>query len=119
MQCVLFSSKDWFSEEVITIELVVCEGASDGFFSSGESTSDRLNCISIYCRLISTADKLFEQGQELEVRGDQEKSYVMFIKYMNLVSIVRKLPEVRRDDSFFSKLLNPKKVRFLFLLYLV
>ena len=64
----------------------------------------------LYFRLINTADKLFDQALDLKIKGDEEKSYLSFMKYMNLVSCIRKLPDYRKEKDYFNKLLSPKRV---------
>lgn len=47
---------------------------------------------------------------ELQEKGDAEMSYISFMKYMNLVSIIRKTPDYRKDEKYFNTLLGPKNV---------
>lgn len=43
-------------------------------------------------------------------KGDSEASYVNFMKYLNLVSLIRKTPDYRKDEKFFNQLLGTKNV---------
>ena len=47
---------------------------------------------------------------DLKEKGDAEMSYVSFMKFMNLVSIIRKTTEYRSDEKFFNTLLGTKNV---------
>jgi ubiquitin carboxyl-terminal hydrolase 8 len=61
--------------------------------------------------LITTANKLFEQAVKLRDQGDAELSYVSFMKYLNLVSSIRKTADYRRDEKFYNNLLGTKNVQ--------
>jgi len=54
--------------------------------------------------------KLFTQATEFFERGDSEASYVNFMKYLNLVSVIRKTPDYRKDEKYFNQLLGTKNV---------
>lgn len=61
--------------------------------------------------LIMTANKLFEQAVKLREKGDAELSYVSFMKYLNLVSSIRKTTDYRKDEKFYNNLLGTKNVQ--------
>lgn len=43
-------------------------------------------------------------------KGDSEASYVNFMKYLNLVSLIRKTPDYRKDEKYFNQMLGTKNV---------
>lgn len=55
--------------------------------------------------LIKTAPKLLENAERSLLEGDQEKSYVLFMKYLQLVQIIRNTKEYSADRKFFDAML--------------
>lgn len=61
-------------------------------------------------RLILSAEKLLKKASDCQARGDAEASYVFYMKYLNIVSIMKKLPDFKKDEKFYTQLLGPKNV---------
>ena len=55
--------------------------------------------------LIKTAPKLLENAERALLEGDQEKSYVLFMKYLQLVQVIRKTKEYSADKRYFDAML--------------
>ena len=55
--------------------------------------------------LIKTAPKLLENAERSFLEGDQEKSYVLFMKYLQLVQVIRNTKEYTADKTFFDAML--------------
>ena len=60
---------------------------------------------------MGTAVKLYNQAVELRDKGDAELSYVSFMKYLNLVSTIRKSFDYKKDEKYFNNLLGMKNVK--------
>lgn len=59
-------------------------------------------------RLCKTAQKLFENAEENRAKGDEEYSYVYYMKYLRVISYISKDKEYLKDKSYFSNMLGPK-----------
>ena len=55
--------------------------------------------------LIKTAPKLLENAERALLEGDEEKSYVLFMKYLQLVQVIRSSKEYSADKRFFDAML--------------
>ena len=55
--------------------------------------------------LIKTAPKLLENAERAHLDGDQEKSYVLFMKYLKLIQVIRGSKEYAADKRFFDAML--------------
>ncbi|XP_037076197.1 ubiquitin carboxyl-terminal hydrolase 8-like [Pollicipes pollicipes] len=55
------------------------------------------------------ADTLFIAAGEAMRSGDEERAYVLYMKYMEMLKIVRRKPEYKKDEKFFDSLIGLKK----------
>ncbi|XP_006814000.1 ubiquitin carboxyl-terminal hydrolase 8-like [Saccoglossus kowalevskii] len=56
-----------------------------------------------YC---SSASKVFSAAEQQFKLGDEEKSYVLYMKYFNIVKQIHKTKEYKADKKFFTSLLG-------------
>lgn len=64
-----------------------------------------------YClcfRLCKTAQKLFESAEEAREKGDEEYSYIYYMKYLRVVAFITKDKEYQKDKTYFSSMLGTK-----------
>ena len=61
-------------------------------------------------RLCNTADKLLNEAAKYRRTGDEELSYVYYMKYLTIVTMVQGLEEYKKEKAFFNQLLGPQKV---------
>ena len=61
-------------------------------------------------RLCKSADKLFNEAEKHSVSGDEELSYVTYMKYLTVVTMVQGLEEYKKEKAFFNDLLGPQRV---------
>lgn len=61
-------------------------------------------------RLCSSADKLFSAATKYMSTGDEEMSYVSYMKYLTVVTMVQGLEEYKKDKSYFNHFLGPQNV---------
>jgi len=47
--------------------------------------------------LVKTADKILKEAEHCELLHDEEKAYVMFMKYFNVVTCIKKTPDYKKD----------------------
>ena len=48
-------------------------------------------------RFIKSADKLYKNAEESELLGDEEKAYVMYMKYFNIISAIKNTVEYKKN----------------------
>lgn len=50
-----------------------------------------------FCRLVKTADKMLKEAEHSDVLHDEERAYVLFMKYFNVVQFIKKSQEYKKD----------------------
>ncbi|XP_068619451.1 ubiquitin carboxyl-terminal hydrolase 8 [Battus philenor] len=58
--------------------------------------------------LCKTAQKLFEKAEEEKARGDEENSYVYYMKYLRVIAFITKDKEYLKDKTYFNNMLGSK-----------
>ncbi|XP_045504231.1 ubiquitin carboxyl-terminal hydrolase 8 isoform X2 [Colias croceus] len=58
--------------------------------------------------LCKTAQKLFENAEEARAKGDEEYSYVYFMKYLRVIAYISKDKEYLKDKTYFNNMLGAK-----------
>ncbi|XP_026738655.1 ubiquitin carboxyl-terminal hydrolase 8 isoform X2 [Trichoplusia ni] len=58
--------------------------------------------------LCKTAQKLFESAEEAREKGDEEYSYVYYMKYLRVIAYISKDKEYLKDKSYFNNMLGAK-----------
>lgn len=59
-------------------------------------------------RLCKTAQKLFENAEEYYHKGDEEYSYVFYMKYLRVVAYLSKDKDYLKDKAYFNSMLGTK-----------
>lgn len=57
----------------------------------------------IFFRLINSAQKIHKEAELNESLGDDERAYILYMKYFNVVTLARKLPDYKKQkvvDNF-------------------
>jgi ubiquitin carboxyl-terminal hydrolase 8 len=55
--------------------------------------------------LLKTAPKVLENAEKCSVEGDQEKAYVLYMKYVGLAKNIRLSREYKKDKKYFDAML--------------
>ncbi|XP_047034477.1 ubiquitin carboxyl-terminal hydrolase 8 isoform X3 [Helicoverpa zea] len=58
--------------------------------------------------LCKTAQKLFESAEEAREKGDEEYSYVYYMKYLRVIAYISKDKDYLKDKSYFNNMLGAK-----------
>lgn len=58
--------------------------------------------------LCKTAQKLFESAEEAREKGDEEYSYVYYMKYLRVIAYISQDKEYVKDKSYFNNMLGAK-----------
>jgi hypothetical protein len=66
---------------------------------------------SSFYRLCATADKLFGQAVQHKDSGDEELSYVYYMKYLTIVTMVQRLEEYKMERDHFNQLLGGQNIK--------
>lgn len=48
--------------------------------------------------------KIIEEADSSRLRGDEERSYVLYMRYFGIIQAVREHPEYNRNKSYYAKL---------------
>ena len=64
---------------------------------------------------MKTADKMLKEAEHSEMLMDEERAYVLFMKYFNVVSYIKKTADYKKQKvGWFSLSLSAKSVIVLF-----
>lgn len=47
--------------------------------------------------LVKTSDKMLKEAQHSEIMGDEERAYVLFMKYFNVVTYLKKTADYKKQ----------------------
>lgn len=59
--------------------------------------------------LLSTAQKVYRKAEECYLDGDEELSYIYFMRYFNLIDFIRKMPDYASNKQQVAKSLGHHK----------
>jgi len=67
----------------------------------------------IFLSLCKTAKRLYDEAEKAFIDGDEELSYIYFMKYFNLINTIHKLPDYKKEKKYVSEILgsNEKQTR--------
>lgn len=57
---------------------------------------------------LKAASKLLKEAELNESLGDEEIAYVLYMRYFNLISRIKKTSEYKKDESYFNDLIGSK-----------
>nr|XP_034319481.1 kinesin-like protein KIN-7M, chloroplastic isoform X1 [Crassostrea gigas]XP_034319483.1 kinesin-like protein KIN-7M, chloroplastic isoform X1 [Crassostrea gigas]XP_034319484.1 kinesin-like protein KIN-7M, chloroplastic isoform X1 [Crassostrea gigas]XP_034319485.1 kinesin-like protein KIN-7M, chloroplastic isoform X1 [Crassostrea gigas]XP_034319486.1 kinesin-like protein KIN-7M, chloroplastic isoform X1 [Crassostrea gigas]XP_034319488.1 kinesin-like protein KIN-7M, chloroplastic isoform X1 [ len=58
--------------------------------------------------LINSAKSIHKQAELNESLGDDEKAYILYMKYFNVVTLARKLPDYKKQKDYYDSLIRQK-----------
>jgi len=61
--------------------------------------------------LLQTTNSLFKQAKENEASGDEEKAYLLYMRYMDLRKIIKNKGDYSRDQVYYDSLLSQKDAK--------
>lgn len=61
-------------------------------------------------RLCNSARKLFTSGQKSFEERDEEMAYIYFMKYLNIIELIRKSPQFANNKEFVNKFIGRANV---------
>ncbi|XP_066270797.1 ubiquitin carboxyl-terminal hydrolase 8-like isoform X2 [Branchiostoma lanceolatum] len=61
-----------------------------------------------YC---NSANKLYKAAVEHSLLGDEEKAYVLYMKYFNIYGHIRKSKDFKKEESYYAKLMGSSNAK--------
>ncbi|KAI1889693.1 hypothetical protein AGOR_G00165580 [Albula goreensis] len=56
---------------------------------------------------VQSACKIFKAAEESRLDGDEEKAYVLYMKYLTVYDLIKKRPDFKQQKDFFLSMLGP------------
>ncbi|XP_052267863.1 ubiquitin carboxyl-terminal hydrolase 8-like isoform X2 [Dreissena polymorpha] len=60
--------------------------------------------------LVKTADKMLKEAEHSDLMEDEERAYVLFMKYFNVVTFLKKTADYRKEKTYYDNLLGAKNL---------
>ncbi|KAJ8340400.1 hypothetical protein SKAU_G00350330 [Synaphobranchus kaupii] len=83
-------------------ELYVSTSLS-GLNKKAEIKPDKINTRSY----VQSACKIFKTAEECRLHRDEEKAYVLYMKYLTVYDLIKKRPDFKQQQDFFLSMLGP------------
>uniref|UniRef100_A0A8C3EA50 Ubiquitin carboxyl-terminal hydrolase 8 n=1 Tax=Corvus moneduloides TaxID=1196302 RepID=A0A8C3EA50_CORMO len=62
-------------------------------------------------RYIYSALKIFKAAEESRLDGDEEKAYILYMKYAAVYNLIRKRPDFKQQQDYFHSILGPTNLK--------
>uniref|UniRef100_A0A8B9HWY2 USP8 dimerisation domain-containing protein n=1 Tax=Astyanax mexicanus TaxID=7994 RepID=A0A8B9HWY2_ASTMX len=56
---------------------------------------------------VQSACKIFKAAEECRLDRDEEKAYVLYMKYLTVYDLIKKRPDFKQQQEFFLSMLGP------------
>uniref|UniRef100_A0A671SD24 USP8 dimerisation domain-containing protein n=1 Tax=Sinocyclocheilus anshuiensis TaxID=1608454 RepID=A0A671SD24_9TELE len=56
---------------------------------------------------VQSACKIFKAAEECRLDRDEEKAYVLYMKYLTVYDLIKKRPDFKQQQDFFLSMLGP------------
>ncbi|XP_060611214.2 ubiquitin carboxyl-terminal hydrolase 8 isoform X1 [Anolis sagrei] len=60
---------------------------------------------------VQSALKIFKAAEECRLDRDEEKAYVLYMKYVTVYNLIKKRPDFKHQQDYFHSLLGPTNVK--------
>ncbi|XP_077173773.1 ubiquitin carboxyl-terminal hydrolase 8 isoform X2 [Paroedura picta] len=60
---------------------------------------------------VQSALKIFKAAEECRLDRDEEKAYVLYMKYVTVYNLVKKRPDFKNQQDYFLSLLGPSNIK--------
>ncbi|XP_061100881.1 ubiquitin carboxyl-terminal hydrolase 8-like [Conger conger] len=60
---------------------------------------------------VQSACKIFKTAEECRLHRDEEKAYVLYMKYLAVYNLIKKRPDFKQQQDFFLSILGPTSFR--------
>ncbi|OCT86909.1 ubiquitin carboxyl-terminal hydrolase 8 isoform X2 [Xenopus laevis] len=59
---------------------------------------------------VSSACKIFQKAEECRLEGDEEKAYVLYMKYLFVFELLKKRSDFKQNQDYYKSLLGPSTI---------
>lgn len=60
---------------------------------------------------VQSALKIFKAAEECRLDRDEEKAYVLYMKYVTVYNLIKKRPEFKQQQDYFHSILGPTNIK--------
>ncbi|XP_029316647.1 ubiquitin carboxyl-terminal hydrolase 8 [Cottoperca gobio] len=60
---------------------------------------------------VQSACKIFKAAEECRLDGDEEKAYVLYMKYLTVYDIIKKRPDFKQQPEYYMTMLGPNSFK--------
>ncbi|KAM9635745.1 ubiquitin carboxyl-terminal hydrolase 8 isoform 1-T5 [Trichechus inunguis] len=60
---------------------------------------------------VQSALKLFKKAEESRLDRDEERAYVLYMKYVTVYNLIKKRPDFKQQQDYFHSVLGPSNIR--------
>ncbi|KAJ8247831.1 hypothetical protein GJAV_G00251020 [Gymnothorax javanicus] len=60
---------------------------------------------------VQSACKIFKAAEECRLDRDEEKAYVLYMKYLTVYNLVKKRPDFKQQQDYFLSMLGPSSIK--------
>uniref|UniRef100_A0A674HGL1 Ubiquitin carboxyl-terminal hydrolase 8 n=1 Tax=Taeniopygia guttata TaxID=59729 RepID=A0A674HGL1_TAEGU len=60
---------------------------------------------------VQSALKIFKAAEESRLDGDEEKAYILYMKYVAVYNLIRKRPDFKQQQDYFHSILGPTNLK--------
>lgn len=57
---------------------------------------------------LKTSEQVFKKAEEMNLLGDEESAYVMYMRFFNLISAIKKTAEYKKNTKYFNEMIGAK-----------
>ncbi|KAG1679602.1 Ubiquitin carboxyl-terminal hydrolase 8 [Nymphon striatum] len=61
-------------------------------------------------KLISAASTLYDAADESHKNGDEERSYILFMRFYNVIDLLKQTPEYKKDKIYYNSIISKIKM---------
>ncbi|KAJ8311552.1 hypothetical protein KUTeg_010907 [Tegillarca granosa] len=60
--------------------------------------------------LLRSAEKMMKEAEAQDLLGDEERAYVLYMKYFNVITIIKKTADYRKQKDYYDSLIGKKNI---------
>lgn len=60
---------------------------------------------------LKTAENVYKKGEDLLTQGNEESAYIMFMRYINIITAIQKTSEFRKNEASLSQMVDSSHQR--------
>ncbi|XP_076706888.1 ubiquitin carboxyl-terminal hydrolase 8 isoform X2 [Callospermophilus lateralis] len=60
---------------------------------------------------VHSALKIFKAAEECRLDRDEERAYVLYMKYVSVYNLIKKRPDFKQQQEYFHSILGPTNIK--------